>query len=329
MYKIGVDIGGTTVKLGLIDDTMQIVQRDVIPFPHTTAGDAAEKIAQAAMGLLEKQGIGMTETESLGVVVPGSISKDGSMVLDAHNLGFHDVPLKAMLAQQIPELPVRLANDADGAAVAELYAGAFRGRETAVLLTLGTGLGGGIIMDGRLYRGGMRQGVELGHVILVAGGERCTCGNLGCAEAYCSATALAREGRMAMLAKPDSLLFRKAAGNPDAVDAKLVTDCAKSGDKVAIEVFERYTEHLSAVCASLFNLLDPEVVAIGGGLCAAGEFLFEPLRRKTDEKCFYRSHGEIISAQLGNDAGMIGAAMLYRNLKKQDSPQENRRYEYG
>lgn len=316
MYQIGVDIGGTTIKLGLIDEELKIVQREVIPFPHTTAEDAAQKIVQAAMRLLEKQKIGLGQTESFGVIVPGSISENADTVVDAHNLGFHDVPLKKLLQDQRPELPVYLANDADGAALAELYAGAFKGHRTAVLLTLGTGLGGGIILNGRLYCGGMRHGAELGHMLLVAGGESCTCGNRGCAEAYCSASALAREGRKAMQAHPESLLYKNADGNADAIDAKLVTDCAKLDDETAKEVFDAYVEYLSAACASIFNLLDPEVIAIGGGVCATGEFLFAPLREKTTEKCFYHSHGEIVSAQLGNDAGMIGAAMLHQNANK-------------
>ncbi len=316
MYQIGVDIGGTNIKVGLVDENMKIVQRETIPFPHTTAEDTAGKIVQAAMQMLNKQGIGLAQTESFGVVVPGSISENADTVVDAHNLDFHDVPLKKLLQEQLPGIPVYLANDADGAALAELYAGAFRGCQTAVLMTLGTGLGGGIILNGRLFCGGMRHGVELGHILLVAGGESCTCGNRGCAEAYCSASALARAGRKAMQMHPDSLLYTRSEGNTDAVDAKFITDCAKDGDAAAAAVFDEYVEHLSAACASIFNLLDPEVIAIGGGVCAAGEFLFEPLREKTTEKCFYRNHGTILPAQLANNAGMIGAAMLHQNANK-------------
>ena len=147
-------------------------------------------------------------------------------------------------------------------------------------------------------------------------GESCTCGNRGCIEAYCSASALARDGRRAMQAHPESLLAEKTGGDAELVDARLVTDCAKAGDRVANEVFERYLEHLSAACASIFNILDPEVLAIGGGLCGAGDFLFGPLQDKVTEKCFYASRGAVVPAVLGNDAGMIGAAMLRRDAEQ-------------
>ena len=182
-------------------------------------------------------------------------------------------------------------------------------------LTLGTGLGGGIIFGGHMFNGGMNQGVELGHMYLVNGGEHCTCGNDGCMEAYCAASALARDGKRAMLEHPESLIAARAGGAADAVDAKLVIDCAKEGDETAKAVFDRYIDSLSSACASIYNLLDPEVIAIGGGVCGAGEFLFAPLRERTTGKCFYKTHGELIPAELGNDAGMIGAAMLHRDAQ--------------
>ena len=150
-------------------------------------------------------------------------------------------------------------------ALAELYAGAFRGCKTAVLFTLGTGLGGGIILGGHMFNGGMNQGVELGHMYLVNGGEHCTCGNDGCMEAYCAASALARDGQRAMKKHPESLIAARAGGSPENVDAKLVIDCAKEGDETAKAVFDQYIDSLSSACASIYNLLDPEVIAIGGG----------------------------------------------------------------
>ena len=147
---------------------------------------------------------------------------------------------------------------------------------------------------------------------LVEGGEACTCGNQGCAEAYCSASALAREGARAMQARPDSLLAEKSGGRVEAVDAKLVVDCARAGDETAKNVFSAYLRHLASACASIFNLLDPEVLAIGGGLSGAGDLLFAPLQELVNERCFYHAaHGALVPAQLGNDAGMIGAAKYF------------------
>lgn len=192
MFEIGVDIGGTNIKYGLVNEALEIVAHGSIPFPKTTAEDMADKLAAALRAMLAEQGV--TEIGSIGIVVPGSIDRSGEVVIAAYNLGFHDVPLRAIMQARFPGVPVYIANDANGAALAELYKGAFVGCKTAVLFTLGTGFGGGIILDGKMFNGGMNHGVELGHSYLVEGGEACTCGNHGCIEAYCAASALARDG---------------------------------------------------------------------------------------------------------------------------------------
>ena len=315
MYQIGVDIGGTNIKVGLVSEELSLLQNCSVRFPHDGARSVVAAIAEAVDFLLKQEGVTRRDVESIGIVVPGSIDQSGELVIDAYNLGFHDVPLKALAQEAFGEIPIYLANDANGAALAELYAGAFRGCKTAVLFTLGTGLGGGIILGGHMFNGGMNQGVELGHMYLENGGEHCTCGNDGCMEAYCAASALARDGKRAAKKHPESLIAVRAAGNPDAIDAKLVIDCAKDEDETAKAVFDRYIDSLSSACASIYNLLDPEVIAIGGGVCGAGEFLFAPLREQTTKKCFYKTHGKLVPAELGNDAGMIGAAMLHKDAQ--------------
>lgn len=313
MFEIGVDIGGTNIKYGLVNEALEIVAHGSIPFPKTTAEDMADKLAAALRAMLAEQGV--TEIGSIGIVVPGSIDRSGEMVIAAYNLGFHDVPLRAIMQARFPGVPVYIANDANGAALAELYKGAFVGCKTAVLFTLGTGFGGGIILDGKMFNGGMNHGVELGHAYLVDGGEPCTCGNLGCMEAYCAASALTRDGRRAMQAHPESMLAEQTGGDPGKITPKLVTDCAKAGDAAAKAVFDTYIEHLSSACASVYNILDPEVLAIGGGLSAAGPFLFDPLQEKVSKKCFYATRGKLVPAVLGNEAGMVGAALLARDAK--------------
>lgn len=310
MYQIGVDIGGTSIKIGLVDEQMQIIGRTSIPFPHLSGEEVAEKLADSVRSLLAEQNISEEDLHHVGVVIPGSIDPTGGIILNAHNLGFHHVPFRELLQKQFHSLPVFLANDADGAALAELGRGAFVGRKTGVLLTLGTGVGGGVILDGKMFSGGCRRGVELGHMPLVAGGELCTCGVRGCIEAYCSASALIRDALRAIAAHPESKLALDSEGDPQNVTAKFVIDSAKAGDEVAVSVFEQYVDHLAAACTSMIHLLDPEVIAIGGGVSHAGDFLFEPLRKRTLEKCFFDSHGEIVPAVMGNDAGIIGAAML-------------------
>lgn len=309
MYRIGVDIGGTNIKLGLVDQALCIVAKSSIPFPHLDGAGVAGVLAQEVRRLMAEQGLTPADLSSVGVVVPGSIDPSGAVVLNAYNLGFHNVPFRAQLQACFGDIPVYLANDADGAALAELGAGAFRGCRTAVLLTLGTGVGGGLILGGKMFSGGKGQGVELGHMPLVAGGEPCTCGLRGCIEAYCSATALARDGERARETHPESALARYAGQ----LDAKAVIDCARAGDETARNVFDAYVDHLASACISMIHLLDPEVIAIGGGVCGAGEFLFVPLRERVAKKCFFSEFAKIVPAEMGNNAGMIGAAMLGQN----------------
>lgn len=305
MYQIGVDIGGTSIKIGLVDEHLHIVQRTSIPFPMIGGKGVAKLLAETVRDFLTEHDVSIEDIHHVGVVVPGSIDPTGGIILDAHNLDFHDVPFRDQLEQAFGSMTVYLANDADGAALAELGRGAFAGHKTGVLLTLGTGVGGGVILDGKMFSGGCRRGIELGHMQIVSGGELCTCGVRGCIEAYCSATALIRDAVKAAKEHPESDLTKT-----DDMTAKYAIDCAKAGDPTAKAVFDQYVDHLAAACASVVHLLDPEVIAIGGGVSHAGDFLFEPLRKKTLEKCFFDSHGEIVPAVLGNDAGIIGAAML-------------------
>lgn len=315
MYRIGIDIGGTSIKIGLVDCDLQIVRRTSLPFQLVGGEAIAAMIAEAIRALLLPD-ISLQQLDSIGVVLPGSIDKTQSIVLDAHNLDFHNVPFREYLQAHFPALPVHLANDADGAALAELGRGAFVGCQTAVLLTLGTGVGGGVILGGKMFSGGTGRGIELGHMSLVNGGEMCTCGNPGCVEAYCSATGLIREGRRAMKKAPESALYKKSGGDESLIDAKFIIDCAKDGDPTAKQVFDTYVDHLAAACISVVHLLDPEVIAIGGGVSHAGDFLFKPLAALVDQKCFFSSHTKVVPAVMGNDAGIIGAAMLYENASK-------------
>lgn len=313
MYQIGIDIGGTNIKIGLVNSALELVLFKTFPFSHDGPEAVSRGISDAIREMLHTGGIPLSAVESIGLVVPGSIDATGEVVVNSYNLRYHDVPLRKMLAGFFPQIPIYMANDADGATLAELYKGALLGCSTGLLLTLGTGLGGGLIIGGKLFRGGRRFGTEPGHAYLVAGGVPCTCGNKGCMESYCSASALGRQGAAAMREHPESLLAVRSGANPALVDAKLVTDCAKAGDAAALAVFEQYVDWLGSACASFCNILDPEVIALGGGLCAAGDFLFSRLRKSVLEKCYFGSCGEIVPAVMGNDAGIIGAAMLHRD----------------
>ena len=310
MLHLGYDVGGTKVAAGLVDDNKKIIAKLSHPFPKGTDGPSfAAFLRRMADGLCREAGISASDVPTIGVGLPGTLDENRRTVIHAHNLGFHQLPLAGLLGGVFPEAEIKLLNDADAATLAELKAGALQGCRSGLLLTLGTGLGGGIVSRGELFHGGQGRGVELGHMLLHKDGRRCTCGQRGCAERYCSATALALAGRRAITRAPESLLACRAAAKPEKISARDVIDCARAGDSAALAVFDAYVDELASFIASLVNLLDPEVIAIGGGLGQSGEFLCAPLRQRAAEKCFYKSCGRIVPATLGNDAGLIGAAL--------------------
>ncbi len=311
MYRIGFDIGGTNLKLGIVDEHVQIVAESSISFPK---GENFSRTIEIMAGEIDKlskgKGIDINDCKSIGIATAGSIDLKKGVILNAYNLGFHNVPIIAEMKKYFPDMSVSLANDADAAALGELHAGAFRGKKSAVLITLGTGVGGGIIIDGRIYSGGRGNGNELGHMIIMQGGPICTCGNRGCIESLCTATWLIQQGRRAVVENPLSLIYLKAGGDMDKVSAKTVVDSAKEGDAVAMDIFNTYVDSLSSAITSVISLLDPEIVAVGGGISLAGDFLFEPLRDQVKQKTFFKIDYEIVPTQLGNKAGIIGAALL-------------------
>ncbi|HPF53043.1 MAG TPA: ROK family protein [Eubacteriales bacterium] len=296
MYRIGVDIGGTNVAAGIVAEDFSIPCVMSVPFPK---GQPSESIVGIIVSLVDalcgRAGIAPNELESVGIAVPGGIDQSGQVVIAAYNLDYFNFPLR-MLLQNVLPVPVRLGNDANAAALAELCCGSLMGCTTAVLITLGTGVGGGLILGGKMFNGGRNMGVELGHMYLKAGGLHCTCGHDGCMECYCSATRLANQG------KPYGLN-----------DAKAVIDAAKGGDVRACAIFCEYVDDLGSAITSIVNLIDPERVAIGGGVVGAGEFLLEPLRENVRSKVFFGLSPDIVAAVMGNNAGIVGAAMLYRN----------------
>lgn len=314
MLQIGFDIGGTKIAVGAVDDDMRIVARRSMAFP---TGEPYEKTVASMAVLVEElgkeTGVAPEAFASIGIVVPGSIDTACENVLHAFNLQFHRIPLRREMQKHFPQVPVYLANDANGAALAELHAGAFRGCKTAVLITLGTGIGGGLILNGRMFNGGMNHGVELGHMVLVHGGPLCTCGVKGCIETVCTSTWLIQQGRRSVIDYPNAMICTRAGGDMDRVDAKLVIDCAREHDAIAVDIFERYVDQLGSAVTSIINLLDPEVIALGGGVSNAGEFLFRPVRENVAKKTFFEEYAQIVPAQLGNEAGIVGAAMLARN----------------
>ena len=292
MLRFGFDIGGTNIAAGVLDEQNRLIAKDSLKFPRGQGTpEVIETCARLYRSILDVSGIGDERIAGVGVAVPGSVDTRTGTVIDAHNLGFHHTLLEALLKDRLQK-PVRLINDADAAALAELRIGALNGTRTAVLITIGTGIGGGLILNGELFVGGRGNGTEPGHMILRNGGLLCTCGVNGCAEVYCSATRLERDGA------PLGILGTRA-----------LIDAARNGDPAAKRVFDAFIDDLGSYLASIVNLLDPERIAIGGGVCGAGDFLLDPLRENVGRKCFFETCPEIVTATAGNDAGIIGAAL--------------------
>lgn len=302
MY-IGIDVGGTNLKAGLVDETGRIVKVERIPLDFQGPEHFAQTLAELSKTVMQEK------VRWVGVGLPGAV--DGGDVLFTTNIPMENVPLEKFFRQHL-DLPLLLGNDADCAAVGEFFGGAGKGTRDFAVVTLGTGVGAGIIVDGKL-RGGLASS-EAGHMVICRDGEPCNCGRRGCWERYASATGLIQQTKRAMEAHPESALHQFAAEH--GVEGRTAFQAAEAGDETAQAVCRDYVEYLAGGLASLINILRPEAVAIGGGVAAAPErLLLEPLREAVAKESFSRHGGRItriLPAELGNDAGIIGAAMLGR-----------------
>lgn len=317
-YFAGVDLGGTNIAAGITDEAGRIAGRYTLPTNAQRGFDMVVcDMADAVKKAAEVSHIDFKEVRAIGVGVPGAVSKDGVTVLTAPNLGWE----KALLGFRLEEITgksVYLGNDADCAVLAESVRGAASGKKSAVMLTLGTGVGGGIIIDGRLFTGGTNDGTELGHMILVHNGEQCSCGNRGCIETYASATALIRQTKNMMERHADSLMWKYS--RESGVNGKTAFDAAKAGDKWAKCVIDKYISYVASSVVGLVNVFRPEIVVIGGGIAGQGEYFIDPLSDAVKKMCYAKEFiepPEVVAAGLGGDAGVIGAAMLCMQKKEE------------
>lgn len=318
-YYAGIDLGGTNIAAGIVDETGQIVGRAIVPTGAERGYGAVVRtmaetvnLAASAAGIKNIDSVG-----SIGVGVPGAVDLGGERVVEAPNLAWCDVALSSEL-EALCGKKVTLGNDADCAVLAETACGAAHGRKSAVMLTLGTGVGGGVIIDGRIFSGCSLGGIEPGHMTLVHGGEPCSCGNRGCVEMYASASALIRRTKRAMDMHPDSLMWEKSGGGLS-IDGKTAFEAAKSGDKWAKCVIDEYISYVASAVSGLVNIFRPEIVIIGGGIAGQGDYFIKPLNAAVKSRCYANkliSPPETVAAALGNDAGIIGAAMLC--MQKED-----------
>lgn len=308
MYRIGIDLGGTNIAVGVVDEQYRIVSAASCPTDAARPYiDVIADMIAAVEQALSAAKLTAADCASIGVGSPGNCDSARGVVVRAYNLGWFNVPICELLQKHFG-IPARLSNDANVAALAETVAGAAVGCKNMVLITLGTGVGGGIIIDGKIYAGMRSAGAEMGHSLLVLDGERCTCGRRGCWEAYASATALIRQGKQAAAAHPASLL-----GGVKDMMAVDIFRCADQGDTTAQQVVDRWCEYVAAGLTDIVNTLAPEKILLGGGISRQGERILAPMRRYIETHCFGQREGaipELRCALLGNEAGIIGASAL-------------------
>ena len=317
MNYLGIDIGGSNIAAAIMHSDYSVSGRAKVKVRKgISETEFCDDIAAAARAAAAEAGVSIADVEYCGIGCPGIISSRTGVLEYAGNLGFRKLPLGSEIGARLG-VPVYVENDANCAALGEVWAGAARGAESALMVTVGTGIGGGIVIHGKVYSGINGITGEVGHMTLFPGGEQCACGRRGCWEVYASATALKRQTREAMQANPDSLMWNHAP-DLDKVSGKTAFKAQRDGDAAAAQVVERYLYYLSEGLINCVNIFQPEVVCIGGGVSNEGDALLVPLREMVLRDCLSGDNirmPRIEAAQLSGEAGLIGAAMLGRSME--------------
>ena len=312
MIAIGIDIGGMSIKGAAVDSNGRVYEKFSMPFIKGEPGEETiRKLAEIVKEYIAANGL-ENKIAGIGLGSPGTLDIKNGIVNYANNLGWEDLHVADIFHEVVP-YPVRLTNDANAASLGEAKFGAGRSYESIIMLTLGTGVGGGIIINGKLYEGNQGKGAELGHSVIVVDGEQCTCGRKGCLETYASATALIRETKKAMHNNRRSMLW-KLCPDIDLVSGKIPFEAAKKGDKVAIDVLNNYIKYLGEGILNFCNIFRPNVIVLSGGIANAGDYLFDRVNKYVKDRNYgYKMTPEvkIVPAELGYDSGKIGAAALF------------------
>ena len=312
MVYIGFDVGGTGVQVGVVNEQGEILCKgNMVTRTDIPVADQIKAMADCALDTLSRSGCTLDDVKALGAGLPGVVDPRTGYVAFCPNLGWKDVDFAGEMKKHINK-PVYMDNDATVAGLAENVAGVSAGAHSSVFLTLGTGVGGGIVIGGKVWSGAHGVGSEIGHMIIELDGHPCNCGNRGCLERYCSATAIILAARAAVMQYQDSAIMAKCEGDPMKINAKMVFDAAKEGDDLGMKLFSDYVKALAHGIVSIINFFDPEVIALGGGVSKAGDFLLNALREEVAKLVMYKTlpYARIELAMLGPDAGIIGAAML-------------------
>jgi glucokinase len=306
---IGVDLGGTKMLVGVLDSESKVLWES----REASTGQGEDELLELLVREVEEARAACPGAVAIGLGIPATIDRDRGVAVSAVNLPIREMPVRDLVSERTG-LPVFVDNDANVAALAEHLYGAARGARNAVMVTVGTGIGGGLIVNGEVYRGSTGAGAELGHVVIDLDGPPCqgNCPGQGCVEALASGTALGREGRLAAEREPGSALAKMAAEGR-AIDGKAVTEAALAGDRTAIGVVELIGARLGVALAGFANIFEPDVIVVGGGVIAAGDLLLEPARGELRRRALRpMDETPVVPAELGPDAGMIGAAAMAR-----------------
>ena len=313
MYYIGVDLGGTNIAIGIVNEKGELLIKDSVPTnANREADDIIRDMAALCLRLIDAKGLSVGDIEYAGIATPGTADHDNGVVVYANNLPFLNYPLAAKLSEFTGIKKVLIENDANAAAKGEAACGAAKGFNSSVMITLGTGLGGGIIIDGKVYSGFNYAGGELGHMVIEVNGLPCSCGRKGCWEAYSSATGLINMTKVKLEETKDTVMHERVAKDGK-VSGRTAFDCMRLGDKAAKEVVDKYIYYLAMGVTNIINIFQPEVLVIGGGICNEKNYLTDPLVKIVETEQYTRNSKnktQIRIAELGNDAGIIGAAML-------------------
>ncbi len=317
MFYLGIDLGGTNIAAGVTDDSYAVVARSnrktKIPCELL---ELIEDLAQTGLEALGKAGLSLNDIPWIGIGCPGTVNRQTGVVEYANNLYLENFPLKGLLSNRLQK-DVIIENDANAAAYGEYKAGALRGAQNAVAVTLGTGVGSGIVLNGEVYSGSNFAGGEMGHTVIAYNGRLCTCGRRGCWETYSSATGLIQTTRLHMLLEDparNSRMWSMINGDLEQISGRTAFDAMREGDPLAKEVVEEYISYLACGIANCINTFQPDILCIGGGISNEGETLLAPLREQVEKQTYNSANSakrtKICRAELGNDAGIIGAALL-------------------
>ena len=316
-YYIGVDLGGTNIAVGICDSDLKIVKKGSVPTKPDRAPELIVKdMADLSARLLKECGIPLDEVASVGIATPGTANSDTGVVEYSNNIPFFRFPIADVFKSFLPVKQVLIENDANAAALAEALSGAAKGTKKSVMITLGTGVGGGIVIDGKVYSGFNHAAGELGHTVIEKGGRPCSCGRRGCWEAYSSATGLinmTREKVNECKIKGIPSLMVEEFDSTGRISARTAFSAMKKGDVPGADVVREYIAYLACGITNMINIFQPNVLSIGGGVCNEGENLTKPLLEKVWKETYSREgtpKTDIKIAKLGNDAGIIGAAVL-------------------